>query len=454
MNKYIIEFLKQEGRVIIPDFGCLSLSDDGKVVFNTYIKFDDGKLSSFICEQTGSDKQDVINKISAWARELQAQVNTGVDFELVGLGTFYKTGPDEIDFRSGAASVASTSPVEEKPKIETPTETEPSPEAPQTPVVADIEPVEAQAAPETEVPTEEEIVPKAKKTKDAKEPQIAQPTAKESKQKQNIYIPPVLGETKAEREKNTSLDDVLGKNTTEEIREEAAATPVENHAEEIHETAAEPETPSAPIVETVETVTPIVEKAIAEDKPIAETEPITNTEEVTVKRKRGVFFYINILLLLLIVGLSVFAYLYTDEISKWLGITTEKVIDEPEQEEEEIVAPEPEIEENLPETPNEDIPVEEVEEAPIEQVISEPDPVPAVAASGNFHIIVGTFSVKENAERLVQKIRDAGYDGKILKSSASGHTVSFHAYGTNNDAMNNISKAKEITGTSAYVLKH
>ena len=190
MNKYIIEFLKQEGRVIIPDFGCLSLSDDGKVVFNTYIKFDDGKLSSFICEQTGSDKQDVINKISAWARELQAQVNTGVDFELVGLGTFYKTGPDEIDFRSGAASVASTSPVEEKPKVETPTETETSTEAPQAPVVADIEPVEVQTAPETEVPTEEEIVPKAKKTKDAKEKQIAQPTAKESKQKQNIYIPP------------------------------------------------------------------------------------------------------------------------------------------------------------------------------------------------------------------------------------------------------------------------
>jgi hypothetical protein len=306
------------------------MSDDGKVVFNTYIKFDDGKLSSYICEQTGSEAQDVINKISAWARELQAQVNTGVDYELVGLGTFYKTGPDEIDFRSGAASVASKSPVEESPKVETPSETEASPEEPQAPVVADIEPVEVQTTPEPEVPTEEEIAPKAKKTKEPKEPQIAQPTAKESKQKQNIYIPPVLGETKVEREKSTSLDDVLGKNTTEENREEAAATPVENPIEAIHETAAEPETPSAPIVEKVDTVTPIAEKVIVEEKANVETAPNPNTEEVTVKRKRGVFFYINILLLLLIIGLSVFAYLYTDEISKWLGITTEKVIDEPE----------------------------------------------------------------------------------------------------------------------------
>lgn len=450
MNKYIIEFLKQEGRVIIPDFGCLSLSDDGKVVFNTYIKFDDGKLSSFICEQTGSDKQDVINKISAWARELQAQVNTGVDFELVGLGTFYKTGPDEIDFRSGAASVASTSPVEEKPKVETPTETEPSPEATQATVVADIEPVEVQAAQETEVPTEEAVVPKAKKTKDAKETQIAQPTAKESKQKQNIYIPPVLGETKVEREKNTSLDDVLGKNTSEENRVEVEAATVENPIEEIHETAAEPETPSAPIVETVETVTPIVEKAIAEDKPIAETEPIPNTEEVTVKRKRGVFFYINIFLLFLIIGLSVFAFMYTDEISKWLGIKTESVLPEPKDEVENTdTLP---VSEEVVEEIVEEIPQEEIVPAPDDQPIIEQ--TPAVAAGGSFHIIVGTFGLKENADRLVQKIRDAGYDGKIITSTANGHTVSFHSYNTKDEAANQISKAKEITGTSAYVLKH
>lgn len=449
MNKYIIEFLKQEGRVIIPEFGCLSLSDDGKVVFNTYIKFDDGKLSSYICEQTGSDAQDVINKISAWARELQAQVNTGVDFELVGLGTFYKTGPDEIDFRSGAASVASKSPVEEKPKVETPTETEPAPEEAEAPVVADIEPVETQTEPETEAPTEEEIAPKTKKTKEPKEPQIAQPTAKESKQKQNIYIPPVLGETKVEREKSTSLDDVLGKKTTEENREEAVPTPVENPIEAIHETAAEPETPSAPIVETVENVTPIVEKVIVEEKANVETAPNPNTEEVTVKRKRGVFFYINIFLLLLIIGLSVFAFMYTDEISKWLGIKTESVLPEPKDDAEvtDSIPVSEEIEEELVE----EIPQEEVAPAPVDQPIIEQ--TPAVAASGNFHIIVGTFGVKENADRLVQKIRDAGYDGKIITSTANGHTVSFHSYNTKDEAANQISKAKEITGTSAYVLK-
>ena len=97
----------------------------------------------------------------------------------------------------------------------------------------------------------------------------------------------------------------------------------------------------------------------------------------------------------------------------------------------------------------EEIPQEEV--APVDQPIIEQ--TPAVAASGNFHIIVGTFGVKENADRLVQKILDAGYDGKIITSTDKGHTVSFHSYNTKEEAANQISKASEITGTSAYVLK-
>lgn len=449
MNKYIIEFLKQEGRVIIPDFGCLSLSDDGKVVFNTYIKFDDGKLSSFICEQTGSDKQDVINKISAWARELQAQVNTGVDFELVGLGTFYKTGPDEIDFRSGAASVAAPVAVEEPQNVEASQEQETSEEPAQAPDEPENESVQTEAVIEPENSIQEEQKSAIESTETSSEAAIETPVAEESKHLKNIYIPPVLGETKVEREKNTSLDDVLGKNTSEENHVEAA-TPIENPIEEIHETAAEPETPSVPVVETVETVPPIVEKAIVEDKPIAETEPIPNTEEVTVKRKRGVFFYINIFLLFLIIGLSVFAFMYTDEISKWLGIKTESVLPEPKDEVENTdTLP---VSEEVVEEIVEEIPQEEIEPAPDDQPIIEQ--TPAVAAGGSFHIIVGTFSLKENADRLVQKIRDAGYDGKIITSTANGHTVSFHSYNTKDEAANQISKAKEITGTSAYVLKH
>lgn len=448
MNKYIIEFLKQEGRVIIPDFGCLSMSDDGKVVFNTYIKFDDGKLSSYICEQTGTEAQDVINKISAWAREIQTKVNKGEDYELVGLGKFYKTGPDELDFK---ASFGETSASDEKLE-ETITESTPNKQE------AVAEDLISETSETTPPPTEKPDVVASEKT--------------ESKQNKNIYIPPNTDETNTEPEKPASLDDLLDKNKADDTIQQDEVKSVDEKAEISHpevtpavedriaaRTHEEPQAVDSERENTSKSekkADKSVDKETKKtDKKIENKTSKTSSEEVTVKRKRGVFFYINILLLLLIIGLSVFAYLYTDEISKWLGITTEKVLDEPKQEEEEIVAPEPEIEENLPETPSDDMPVEEVVEEVVEEAIEQVinDPIPAVAASGNFHIIVGTFSVKENAERLVQKIRDAGYDGKILKSSASGHTVSFHSYNTKDDASNNISKATEITGTSAYVLK-
>ncbi len=444
MNKYIIEFLKQEGRVIIPDFGCLSMSDDGKVVFNTYIKFDDGKLSSYICEQTGTEAQDVINKISAWAREIQAQVNKGEDFELVGLGKFYKTGPDELDFKASTGESNDAAEKAKESQIEQSTN-------PIEPAAEDIK---------TETSDEPQSTTEKPEIEDAEKP--------ESKHNKNIYIPPSTDETNTEPEKAASLDALLDKKKTDETIQQDEVKSVDEKAEISHpeETPAFEDRIAASTHEEPQALdserenTPEPEKtsnknadkeADKKDKKTKNAASKTSSEEVTVKRKRGVFFYINILLLLLIIGLSVFAYLYTDEISKWLGITTEKVLDEPKQEEEEIVAPEPEIEEILPETPSEDVPVEEIVEEPVQQVII--DPIPAVAASGNFHIIVGTFSVKENAERLVQKIRDAGYDGKILKSSAGGHTVSFHSYNTKDDASNNISKATEITGTSAYVLK-
>lgn len=417
MNKYIIDFLKQEGRVIIPDFGCLSLSDNGKFVFNSYIKFDDGKLYAYICEQSGADNQDVINKVSAWARELRAQVNTGIDFELVGLGAFYKSGADEIDFRSGTPSHE--------------TNEQSVPEQPTPPV--------------EQVPEIEDV------------PTVSEPTkTDESKHLKNIYIPPV-DDVKEEKTTNTSLEDVLGKTeTADEEKVEQMSQP-----QATPEPIAEPESPQEPhpetIIEKVEEVqvekAPQIQSKTSSDAAKKTDSNKPAAQEVTVNRKRGVFFYINIFLLLLIIGLSVFAYLYTDEISRWLGITTENVLPEPKTNEDSLDASNINQKENTELNVEDAISeiIEETEVVPVDQPIIEQ--TPAVASGGNFHIIVGTFSIKENADRLVQKIRDAGYDGKILRSTDIGHTVSFHSYNTKEEATNSIGKASEITGTSSYVLK-
>jgi nucleoid DNA-binding protein len=426
MNKYIIELLKLSGRVIIPDFGCLSIDDDGKTVFNTYIKFDDGKLSSYICEQSGAEPQDVINKISAWARELKAQVNTGVDYELVGLGSFYKTGPDEIDFRNEGKKAPSELENERVSELV------------------------------NEIQNEKELENKIENEEKSDNEEI-DTVSVESKHSKNIYIPP--SEDLKKEEKMTSLDDVLGitplaEETANEAAHRAEIMDEIEHKEELVEKPIIVEAPKAEpkpveIKEvTKEEVIPVAPADKTEKQ--EEIKEATQAEEVTVKRKRGVFFYINIALLALILGLSVCAYFYMDELSRWLGIKTENVLPEPESKEELVEEEVPVLEEQEEQVVVEE-PLEEISETPVDQPIIQE--TPAVSAGGNFHIIVGTFSVKENADRLVQKIRDAGYDGKIITSTDNGHTVSFHTYNTKDEAANQISKAKEITGTSAYVLK-
>jgi len=160
---------------------------------------------------------------------------------------------------------------------------------------------------------------------------------------------------------------------------------------------------------------------------------------------------------MLIFGAAVFAYFNYEEVSKLLGITKDNVIIE--KQNEGVDATKEEASSELDSSENME-PLEQIDDnsseplptidAPAQEKIEN---IPAVISSGNFHIVVGTFSLKEYANRLVKKIQNAGFDGKIIKSSSSGHTVAFHSYKTREEANDQIEKAKEVTGTGAYILK-
>jgi hypothetical protein len=441
MNKYIIELLKLNGRVIIPDFGCLSTDDEGKIIFNTYIKFDDGKLSSYISEQENIDQQEAKESIASWRNEVNSQLNSGQEYNLSGVGAFFKSGSDDLEFKINSSDSKT---IVSEIQIVSTTE-EKSPE-----IVHE----------KTEEVLKTDTENSAVESNDSKEDEIERPDSKHHK---NIYIPPVSETKKHEETSAASLDAVLGKvNIETKEQENAPATHEKIESDQIEEKhdknlelRHEPkEEDTRGEVNQVSSIAQ--EKQVKIEEPEHKVEDKSEerniSEEVTVKRKRGVFFYINIVLLLLIIGLSVFAYLYTDEISKWLGITTENVLPEV-NEQEDLIYDEPIVEEsNIDSSVDENF-MDDVQEdvVPVDQPIIEQ--TPAIASGGNFHIIVGTFSIRENAEKLVQKIRDAGYDGKILRSTDIGHTVSFHSYNSKEEATNNIGKATEITGTSGYVLK-
>lgn len=428
----IQELLETTGRAIIPDVGCLSKGDDNQIVFNSFLKFNDGKLVEQVMKNENLDENQATEKVMSWAKDVQNQVLAGSDFYLGELGRFFLEGKDDLGFdREKVGAVEKVERVERVEEVE---------------IVEDIEKEEI-----AEDITSSEVDENPDETLESEDESVK--NVDDFPQLKNVYTPPI------EEENNTSLDDILKKTSNPENEREAAA---------------EESVPNEEKVAWIESVEAHDEEEVIVPEIAAEqtTSSEKSSEEITVTRKRSPFFYINIVLLILIVGLGAFAFMYADEVSEWLGISspkTENVKDSlPEQEQNaaenfetdsiseiedatDSASQEPSFEQEIPVAPE----VTELEK-PKEVIQPIPDPmpsnnIPAVASGGDFHIIVGKFAIKENADRLVQKIRNAGYDGKILRSTSTGHTVSFHTYPTLQDASNAVSKAKDITGTGAYV---
>jgi cell division septation protein DedD len=433
----IQELLNSTGRAIIPELGCLSINDENQVVFNPFLKFNDGKLIAWLVSNEGLDENQAQENVSAWAKDIQEQVLAGKEVSLGTLGRFFLEGKDYVGFSSDGMNPVGSEMEEEKTVDD----------YPQLKNVY-IPPVQEDAPKDLDA-----ILNKTEVSEDS-----------DSKEEDAQEIDSVAGVENSAIEASVDREEQI-ENDVEPIEashthDDSSSSP-ENEVEEQNK-AAENDA-ALGIDKPAESVVPKPENEKSKNQE-------KTSEEVTVNRKRSPFFYINIVLFALIVGLGAFAFIYADEVSEWLGISAPKTelvkdsIPNENQNEQEALIEEP-IEET--ETLDYDAtPVlEEVQQAPeppkqeAPKVVEKPKPespiqdIPAVAASGDFHIIVGKFAVKENADRLVQKIRDAGYDGKILRSTSTGHTVSFHTYPTLEDANNNINKAKEISGTGAYVEK-
>jgi len=433
MINVIQDLLNATGRAIIPDIGCLSINDEKQVIFNAFLKFNDGKLSSWLVNHNGIEENDAKQKIATWSREIQETISDNRDFSLGNLGRFYPGKDGEIEFST------------ENGKQETS----------QKPIHQENQEPEYQTRVNQKLDNQEIVHVESQNDNDdsdsvAKETEITsienEKNSDDFPQLKNIYIP---SETKTETISNLDSRPLDSYNELSE-----SSTPGhEAHPTEDNTLSNEDKNELG-----VENIEKNVEKKI---------------EEVTVNRKRNPFFFVNIALLLLIIGLGTFTFIYIDEVSEWLGIgpsKTENLQDSLSQENENEPVEVEQKSSTVPETQNRQEPEtseNQTTQGELEQEIvdknttktTEPktpvesNEIQAVASSGNFHIIVGKFGVKENADRLVQKIRNAGYDGKILRSTSTGHTVSFHCYPTLEDANNNMSKAMEITGTKAYVEK-
>jgi hypothetical protein len=108
MNKYIIKLLKLESTVIIPNFGALMKSGKS-LIFNSILKYNDQKLEKFIAKQENMELQDVANALAKYVREINAEIEKGGQFLIVGIGSFYKAENGKVALKIDESTIEENS---------------------------------------------------------------------------------------------------------------------------------------------------------------------------------------------------------------------------------------------------------------------------------------------------------------------------------------------------------
>jgi len=100
MNKYLQELLKLAKTVIIPGLGALTITNDktGDIFFMSYLKHDDGKLAEFIASKEGIELIDAKNNLAKYVREITALLDKGESYDIFNFGKFKKDTSGDIVF--------------------------------------------------------------------------------------------------------------------------------------------------------------------------------------------------------------------------------------------------------------------------------------------------------------------------------------------------------------------
>jgi hypothetical protein len=100
MLHHILSVLKESNTIILPGLGTLTITNQktGELFFIPYLKFDDGSLSKFIHQKEGVDIEIASTYVHELISEIKINIDTHGEFEINGLGVFFKSDDGEFKF--------------------------------------------------------------------------------------------------------------------------------------------------------------------------------------------------------------------------------------------------------------------------------------------------------------------------------------------------------------------
>lgn len=157
-NEYLIHLLKENKTVIVPGLGAFvsNESQTMPVLFNEYLKFDDGLVVGYISNQEKISKEDASKKIETFVSGIKSLLDSGRDVVFAQLGKIKKDSNGKLIFTYDSSTQGAK--IEEEKKSITPENIVVTPEKIEKPVTPTPPKTETTTPkPETKIPVKENI---------------------------------------------------------------------------------------------------------------------------------------------------------------------------------------------------------------------------------------------------------------------------------------------------------
>lgn len=404
MKNYLISLLENENTVIIPGLGALTMVNrtTNELMFMSFLKHNDGTLMKFIATKDGIDNDAAKLKIDAFVEEVTTTINSGKVYQLDGIGSFSNDVSGDIQFSQKEAINEST---------------------PETPIIEEVisEPIseKVEEIVEQEIREEEVVEPQKEEITEVVDEAIETP----------IVVPPIEVPENIVEEPIQQKEQKIVVATQEEQWNDDLDLPPLNY---------EPERPKQPILEKAK------------------------KDAMTPYKKRSLL--VLILGIVIFSGAALFGFYKSELLSKlpFLASNKEKSevvnsdtksIDEAENPSEEQEKTTEEVESQVNESEEENANEKAVvEETKVEETKVAETKTKAPISVGNLmvdkslpiQVIVGSFGVEENANRLVDKLHSLGFPAEIIGVYGGLHAVSAASFNSMEEYQANVSELQKL----------
>ncbi len=416
MEKYILQILENNSRVILPEFGAFIIKQKNPIiiVFNEFLQYNDGVMVDTIAKNEGIDRDAAKKKIDDFIKEINSQLDKGTPFVIDDLGALVKSSNGKISLEKDTSrktgkttdtkktekeqppvKKASAEPEKpaEKEKKETIAKTSATEEKKEVKEV----PVEKKDKPEEKIKEEAEIPKKPVKEEKQKEKSIQKPPAK-------APVPPTISGSNSKQEESESGTKVSSKNISGSKASASGAGSTSTRGTGTYTAR-------------------------------------TTVHPKETKKKTNLWLWV--IIILIVNGIIISYFIMSDQLSG-LFKKTDKVS-----------APEiQDMTKSSEEKTADDVLIIEPEGQIIEEepVVPETKSKPQPAVTGKrYYIVAGVFREEQNADNLVVELHKKGYKAEKFGKIGSLYAVSFGVYTSKSDADREMQRIKQEENPEAWI---